>query len=111
MFNITGKPEPSIKWYREGKELTDKADFEISYQDGAPLTISSAELVAWPPMFLAVHLNWPWSSGKASGILKETRPSWYEISKSALSVNSLPSRYHLILGSGLPVILNSLGVS
>jgi len=34
MFNITGKPEPSIKWYREGKELTDKADFEISYQDG-----------------------------------------------------------------------------
>ncbi|VDI56857.1 titin [Mytilus galloprovincialis] len=31
---VSGKPEPSIKWYREGKELTDKADFEISYNDG-----------------------------------------------------------------------------
>lgn len=29
-----GKPEPSIKWFRENRELTDQADFEISYKDG-----------------------------------------------------------------------------
>lgn len=31
---LTGKPEPSIKWFRENRELTDQADFEISYKDG-----------------------------------------------------------------------------
>ncbi|ESO99782.1 hypothetical protein LOTGIDRAFT_141571, partial [Lottia gigantea] len=29
-----GKPEPSIRWFREGKELTDQADFEITYRQG-----------------------------------------------------------------------------
>lgn len=29
-----GKPEPTIKWFRENRELTDQADFEISYKDG-----------------------------------------------------------------------------
>ncbi|XP_046554795.1 uncharacterized protein LOC124264120 [Haliotis rubra] len=31
---VTGKPEPSIKWYREGREITQQADFEISYRQG-----------------------------------------------------------------------------
>ena len=31
---MTGKPEPTVKWFREGKELTEKPDFEISYRDG-----------------------------------------------------------------------------
>eukprot|EP00106_Octopus_bimaculoides_P016754 XP_014784196.1 PREDICTED: titin-like isoform X3 [Octopus bimaculoides] len=31
---VTGKPEPSIKWYKKDKEITDGADFEISYKDG-----------------------------------------------------------------------------
>ena len=30
----SGKPEPSIKWFKEGKQLTDSADFEITYQNG-----------------------------------------------------------------------------
>lgn len=29
-----GKPEPTIRWFREGKELTDQPDFEISYSNG-----------------------------------------------------------------------------
>lgn len=32
--SILGKPEPSIKWYKKDKEITDGADFEISYKDG-----------------------------------------------------------------------------
>lgn len=31
---VVGKPEPVIRWYREGKQLTDQADFEISYHNG-----------------------------------------------------------------------------
>ena len=31
---VRGKPEPSIKWFKEGKQLTDSADFEITYQNG-----------------------------------------------------------------------------
>ena len=31
---VKGKPQPTIRWYKEGKELTDSADFEISYQNG-----------------------------------------------------------------------------
>ncbi|XP_060064415.1 titin-like, partial [Ylistrum balloti] len=31
---VSGKPQPTIKWFREGKQLTDKADFEIGYRDG-----------------------------------------------------------------------------
>jgi titin len=34
LFSLTGKPEPTIKWFRENRELTDQADFEISYKDG-----------------------------------------------------------------------------
>lgn len=32
--HFAGKPEPSIKWYKKDKEITDAADFEISYKDG-----------------------------------------------------------------------------
>ena len=31
---VKGKPQPTIRWFKEGKELTDSADFEISYQNG-----------------------------------------------------------------------------
>jgi len=31
---VRGKPEPTIKWFREGRPLTGGADFEISYRDG-----------------------------------------------------------------------------
>lgn len=31
---VEGKPSPTIKWFREGKELNDSADFEISYRNG-----------------------------------------------------------------------------
>ena len=30
---ITGRPEPCIKWFQEGRQLTDQADFEIAYRD------------------------------------------------------------------------------
>ena len=33
-FCDTGKPEPQIKWFKEGKNLADGPDFEISYKDG-----------------------------------------------------------------------------
>lgn len=39
----TGKPEPTIKWFREGRELTDQADFEIAYRGGrVSMTIPEA---------------------------------------------------------------------
>lgn len=31
---VRGKPEPSIKWFKEGRQLTSSADFEITYQNG-----------------------------------------------------------------------------
>ena len=31
---LTGTPEPSIKWFREGKEISDQADFEITFTNG-----------------------------------------------------------------------------
>ena len=31
---VKGKPEPSIKWFKEGKALTDSADFEITFKNG-----------------------------------------------------------------------------
>lgn len=31
---VRGTPEPSIKWYKEGKQLTQSADFEITYRNG-----------------------------------------------------------------------------
>ncbi|XP_012936768.1 uncharacterized protein LOC101859779, partial [Aplysia californica] len=40
---VTGKPEPVIRWYREGKQLTDQADFEVSYRDGR-VTMSIPEV-------------------------------------------------------------------
>lgn len=30
---FSGKPEPSIKWFREGKHVLDTADFEVAYRD------------------------------------------------------------------------------
>lgn len=31
---VRGKPEPTIRWFKEGRELTQSADFEISYRNG-----------------------------------------------------------------------------
>ena len=31
---VDGKPAPSIKWFKEGRELNDSADFEISFVNG-----------------------------------------------------------------------------
>ena len=31
---VKGKPQPTIRWYKEAKELTDSPDCEISYQNG-----------------------------------------------------------------------------
>ena len=31
---VRGKPEPTIRWFREGRPLTGGADFEISYREG-----------------------------------------------------------------------------
>ena len=31
---IRGRPEPTIRWFREGRPLSAGADFEISYRDG-----------------------------------------------------------------------------
>ena len=43
VFHPAGKPEPTIKWFREGKELTDQADFEIAYRGGrVSMTIPEA---------------------------------------------------------------------
>lgn len=67
-----------------------------------PLTTSSAVLVAFPAWFSAVHVNWPLSSVKTSGMVSATLPLRYEISKSACSESCLPSLYHRMTGSGLP---------
>lgn len=40
-----------------------------------PLTMSSAELAAEPPTFVALHMYFPASSWKVSGIMRDTRPS------------------------------------
>ena len=31
---FSGKPEPSIKWFKEGHDITQNADFEITYKNG-----------------------------------------------------------------------------
>ncbi|CAL1540816.1 unnamed protein product [Lymnaea stagnalis] len=41
--SCAGKPEPVIRWYREGKQLSDQADFEISYRNGR-VTMSIPEV-------------------------------------------------------------------
>ena len=30
----SGKPHPSIKWFKSGHEITGSADFEITFRDG-----------------------------------------------------------------------------
>jgi len=64
--------------------------------------MSSAVLEACPAWLLALHMYFPASSGNTSGIMSDTRPSRYEISKSGPSVRFLPSLNHRIVGSGLP---------
>lgn len=68
-----------------------------------PLTMSSAVLDAMPAGLRAWHKYCPTLSSFTSGTVRDTRPFLYEISKSAFSVMSRPSRNHLMLGSGLPV--------
>lgn len=31
---VGGKPEPTIRWFRDGRPLTGGADFEIAYREG-----------------------------------------------------------------------------
>lgn len=31
---VDGKPQPSIKWYKQGTEITNRPDYEVSYING-----------------------------------------------------------------------------
>ena len=31
---VKGKPEPTIKWFKSGKQINDSADFQISFKNG-----------------------------------------------------------------------------
>ena len=31
---VKGKPEPTIKWFKSGKQISDSADFQISFREG-----------------------------------------------------------------------------
>ena len=33
LLYFPGKPEPTIKWFKEGKEVSSSADFQISFKD------------------------------------------------------------------------------
>ena len=64
--------------------------------------MSSAVLDADPAVLSALHVNFPASSSKTSGIDSETLFWRKEISKSGFSVIGRLSLYHLMVGSGDP---------
>ena len=86
------------------KNLCPTTLYNLVKTSALPLTMSSDELEAAPPGLVALHKYFPASSWKVSGIMRDTRPSRYDISKSGPSARSLPSLYHLIVGSGLPKV-------